>query len=295
MKNNKTNLNALDKRIYKYWQAWFLAFFSSRLYIDVGKRWRGWGLGYFFLLIAFVAIPISIKAIHMFNQYYKYEFLDPIEKIPSFEIRQERLVFPYFMPYLIKNKYNEVSIIIDENANLTEINYIYPRWMMVINRDHIYIRLPVLSFLASDRMAPKLANISTNNVDAQSFKNISYASFNGKYWVSESHLSKMRWYFLISMYPSLTMLLFGFFSVFLFFLAILGRAFSYTILKFKLDFKRTYRLMLVSAGTGVSVFILSLSYVKLPLLGFYLLLIITLYFFYAIMCLKRESKKMVLW
>ena len=246
------------------------------------------------MLVALATIPISIKSMHIFNQYYKYEFLDPIEKIPSFEIKQGKLSFPYFMPYLIKNKYKEVAIIIDENANLTEINYTYPKWMMVITRDQMFIRLPSISLLPRENVVPQLASISSPNIDRQAFKDIQYASFNGKYWVSETNITKTRWYLLLSLYPSITMVMFGFFTVLLFFMAILGKAFSYTILKFKLDFKRTYRLMLVSSGTGVSIFILSLSYIALPMLGFYLFLIISLYFFFAVMSLKRESKIMVL-
>lgn len=294
MKNNKTNLNALDKRLYKYWQALFLAFYSSQLYIDVGKRWKGWGLTYFLMVVAIAAIPISFKSIHLFNNFYKYEFLQPFEQIPSFEIKQGKLIFPYFMPYLIKNKYNEVSIIIDDKANLTEINYIYPKWMMVITHDRMLIRLPTLSFVPKENRAPALASVYSQNIDVQEFKDITYASFNGKTWVDQSDLSKTRWYFVLSLYPTITMLFFGLFTVFLFFFAILGKAFAHIIFKFRMEFKRIYRLMLVSSGAGISVFLMSLTYVELPMLGAYLLLIITIYFFYAVLSVKRESKKMVL-
>lgn len=295
MKNNKTNLNPLDQRIYKYWQALYLAFYSSRLYIDVGKRWRGWGLCYFFLVIAIASIPLSIKSMRAFNEYFNYEFLQPMEQIPSFEIKRGKLSFPFFMPYLIKNKYNDVSIIIDNQINLTEMNYIYPKWMMIITSDHISIRLPTLSLLPRELRPPTFATVDSQNIDTHSFKEIQYASFNGKMWIDQTNLVQTKWYLMIALYPTITMLLFGFFTIFLFFLAIMGRAFSYIIFKFKIDFKRIYRLMLVSSGAGISVFIMSLTYVQLPTLGGYLFLIITLYFFYAVLSLKRESKKMVLY
>ena len=292
MKNNKTNLNALDRRIYTYWQALYLAFFSSRLYIDVGKRWRGLGLTYFLLVIAIASIPLSIVSIMKFNAYYQDQIVDPIKKVPSFGIESGKLYFPYFMPYLIKTKQDNVVVIIDDKLNLTEINAQYPQWMIFITSDRLYIRLPHLSFLPGD-VASQLARTDGRDVKMQSFSEIRNDNFNGEYWVEHTNMDSMKRYMMLSIYPCITSLLFTFFGTFLVVLAILGKAFSYTILKFKIGFKQAYRLLVVSSGCGISLFIMSLSFGRLPGLGFYLMVVIILYFYYAVLSLKRESKSLV--
>lgn len=293
MKNNKTNLNALDRRIYKYWQALYLSFFSSRLYIDVGKRWRGLGLTYFLLVIALATIPLSITSIQKFNTYYNDQLLDPLKKVPSFAIENGQLYFPYFMPYLIKTKQDKVVIIIDDKLNLTEINAQYPQWMIFITADRLYIRLPHLSFLPGEVVSP-LGRADGKDIKMHSFSEIRNDTFNGEYWVDHTNLSSMKRYMMLSIYPCITTLLFTFFGTFLVVLAILGKAFAYTIFKFRLSFKQAYRLLAVSSGCGISLFIISLGFGRFPGLGFYLMVVIILYFFYAVLSLRRESKSLVL-
>lgn len=293
MKKNKTNLNAIDSRIYKYWQALYLAFYSSRLYIDVGKRWRGFGLTYFLLVIAIAAIPLSVKSVMLFNDYYNNQIIEPIKKIPNFTVTQGRLVFPGFTPYLISNNKNEVAIIIDEKTNLTEINYLYPQWMIFITSDRMYIRLPKLSFIPG-KLQPELATSSIKDTEMKLFEGIPYAVFNGEFWGDNTDMTSTKRSLMIVIYPTITFLLYGFFAVFLWFMTILGKAFSYSMFKFKIGFKCAYRLMLVSSGSAISLFIMSLSFGRFPLMGLYLFIVIVMYFFFAVLSLKRESKSMVL-
>lgn len=293
MKKNKTNLNAIDSRIFHYWQALYLAFYSSRLYIDVGKRWRGFGLTYFLLVIAIAAIPLSVKSIMVFNDYYKNQILEPIKKIPDFIVNQGQLVFPNFTPYLISNNKNEVAIIIDDKTNLTQINYLYPKWMIFITSDRLYIRLPKLSFIPG-KLQPELASSSVKDMEMKLFEGIPYAVFNGEFWVANSDMNSAKRNLMLVIYPTITFLLYGFFCVFLWFMTILGKAFSYSMFKYKIGFKCAYRLMLVSSGSAISLFITILSFGRFPLMGLYLFIVIVMYFFFAVLSLKRESKSMVL-
>lgn len=293
MKNNKTNLNAVDRRIYSYWQALYLAFFSSRLYVDVGKRWRGFGLSYLLLVISLAAIPLGLKSIRMFDEYYTQQLIEPIKKIPTFEVVRGRLVFPFFMPYFVKNQQNEEVIIIDDKPNLTEINYIYPHWMMFITTDRLYIRLPHLSFIPHEIM-PTWSNYNSNNVSMQMFTHIPHAVFNSEAWTEHTNMALTKRYMLISIYPTLIFLLFGFFSILLWLMTVLGKAFTTTLFKFKIGFKRAFRLMVVSSSSVIGLFIMSLSLGRFPLEGLYLLIVIVMYFFFAVLSLKKESTNMVL-
>ncbi len=49
----KNKLKPIDAPAYGYWKALYMSFYSTRLYVDVGKRWRGIGLLY---LLFFVVV-----------------------------------------------------------------------------------------------------------------------------------------------------------------------------------------------------------------------------------------------
>ncbi len=294
MKKNKTKLSSNDKSIFKYWQALYLSFYSVRLYVDVAKRWKGFGFGYFLMLIAIAVIPLSIKAMQVCNRYYDYQMIDPLKKIPDFAVDRGRLVFTGITPYVIKNVYEDPVIVIDPNSTLTEINYVYPKWMLFITSDRFYLRLPNLSIFEDETM-PR-ATLNSPDINMQSFESIEYETFNSAYWLEQTHFSSIKWYFIVATYPIFVAVLFGFFAVVLGLMTILGRAFSKIIFKFGLTFKQAYRIMLVSSGCGISVFVLGMPYVaRMPVVGFFLMIAIILYFCFAVLAIKKESKSLVLY
>lgn len=293
MKNKKTNLNAIDQRLYTYRQALYLAFYSNRLYIDVAKRWRGFGLSYFFLVIALAVFPFSIKSTLLFHDYLDQQLIQPLQKIPYFEIKQNKLIFDYFMPYVIKNNSGEVLVVFDEERNLTEINYLYPKWMLFITSDRYYMRSPELPFMR--HIGHENEDYRSKQVSMQLFSELGPGGvFSGKTLVEQVGFAKMKWYFLPVIYCVLTGFLYGLFSILFLFLAILARVTSHAIFKFRISFKNTYRLLMVSSSAAVMVFVLSLSFGELPFMGVCLLIGISIYFSYAILSVKRESKQMVI-
>lgn len=289
MKNNKTNLNAIDRRIFKYWQALYLGFYSSRLYVDVGKRWRGLGLLYFLLVIGLAVIPFSIKSTILFHDYFEQQLIQPIKDIPYFEINQNRLVFDYFMPYLIKNNSNEVVVVLDDKLNVTEINYLYPKWILFITSDRYYMRAPELPFIHDNDKD----DYRSKQVSMQLFSEVGSGSFSGKSLIEQTGLAKLKWYFLPIIYCVLAGFLYGLFTILFLFLAVLARVIAYSVFKFKISFSRTYRLLVVSSSAAVMVFVLSLSFGELPFMGVCLLVGVSVYFSYAILSLKRESNQLV--
>ena len=56
-------LKNIDSPNYTYWQALYKAFYSWWLYVDVGKRWKGYGFLYLLLAVAVFSMPVSLKAI----------------------------------------------------------------------------------------------------------------------------------------------------------------------------------------------------------------------------------------
>ena len=56
-------LKDIGSPCYRYWQALYLSFYCGRLYVDIGKRWKGLGIGYLFLLVCFAIIPLNLRIV----------------------------------------------------------------------------------------------------------------------------------------------------------------------------------------------------------------------------------------
>src|SRR5476651_2545843 len=57
----KNKLKLIDAPVYGYWKALYMSFYSRRLYVDIGKRWHGFGLVYLLLAIAVLSLPFALR------------------------------------------------------------------------------------------------------------------------------------------------------------------------------------------------------------------------------------------
>ena len=76
-----------DTRRFGWLQAFGLSFYSPDLYRDVGRRWKGWGLGYLLLLLSLSWIPAMIRmhlALGRFNEAVARDYLP---KFPQIAVR----------------------------------------------------------------------------------------------------------------------------------------------------------------------------------------------------------------
>lgn len=284
-------MSPIDRPIYKYWQALYLSFYSKRFYIDVFKRWRGFGLVYFALVVSLAVIPFSIKTIREFVDYYDNQLMEPLKQMPQFQVSKGKLVFDYFMPYLIKNKNQDVVIVIDNTSQLTEINYIYPYWMLLVTADHIYFRPPAFSKISA--LLPQLAK-GTEGIVAEDFADMDYEVFDATLFLKTTHLLTQKWYLASMIYPLFASMIFGFFTALIFFLTLLGQVLSHTVFRFKLPFKVAFRMMTVSSSCAIALFILVLtSGEKFPFMGLALMTCISFYFSFGVLAARKESKQLV--
>ncbi|HEL8434089.1 TPA: hypothetical protein U0D75_002421, partial [Legionella pneumophila] len=79
----KNKLKPIDAPIYSYWQALYMSFYSKRLFVDVGKRWRGIGLIYLLLVVAICSIPFSIRIASDFNKTFNQQIIQPLLQLPT--------------------------------------------------------------------------------------------------------------------------------------------------------------------------------------------------------------------
>ena len=289
MSNKKNNLRLVDAPIYRYWQALYLSFFSRRLYIDVAKRWRGYGVLYLLLVIAIASIPLSARIIFDFNQYFNEQLVLPLERFPSLLVQNGEVSFDSPMPYLIKNKTGGIVAIIDTTGKVEKMSSAYPELTILVTKDKLYFRPPKFHIFF---IAP--VPTAGDEVYIQPFNKKSNEVFVGKEWVQSSGLLKIKFMTECLVYPLLTMFVFGLYLAFMITIAFIGQLFAIIVFKFRLTFKNACRLFLVASTAQVFLFFITLTTnTVFPGIGFFYMIILALYFNYVILIVRRESNKMV--
>ena len=104
MANNNKSLQLADVSRFGRWQALYLSFYSSALYIDVAKRWRGLGLIYLLLMVMLTTFVYSIKNIIDYNAKFEEQFILVLRELPKITVTEGRVSIDEPMPYSIKNK-----------------------------------------------------------------------------------------------------------------------------------------------------------------------------------------------
>jgi hypothetical protein len=80
----------------------FMSFYSGELYQDVGRNWKGVGLGYLFLVMALLQLPLAVKIHVGFAKWVATDANQIIDKVPQINIRNgevsTNVQTPYFIP-----------------------------------------------------------------------------------------------------------------------------------------------------------------------------------------------------
>lgn len=292
MWRRQKKMQSVDSRIYKYWQALYLSYYSSKFYIDVAKRWRGFGISYilFFFLIA--AIPYSIKSMIDMNNYITQDLLQPASMIPEFKLVNGKVQFDKAMPYFVKNAHGKNVIIVDTTGQINEITEDYPDLLFLINSTKIHFKYPKLHFLKNDRK--NVDYYEKARIETSDLSKFGDDTFTGKDWVEESGFIGMKNKLLLFVYPLVVGALFGIFTTGILALSILGQVAAYSIFKQKLKYKQTCRLSIIAASIGIWLYLclktLGISSAKL---NFTCMTIVFVYFSYGVLVVKRSSKNIV--
>ena len=270
-KKNK-NLRLVDAPLYNYWQAIYLSFFSPQLYIDVVKRWRGFNFLYLLFVISLATIPFSLRVIHGFDRYFNEEIIFPLSKLPLLYVQNGNISFDEAMPYFIKNKKGEVIDIIDTTGKVNDITSAHPNLILLITKDKIYSRYPKLNlfFESTDR------------------------SNEGEVSVQTLGKSMNELFIEFMIYPVVTLFLYGMYLVIMVVFGYTAIIFAQVVLKYKLKFKDGIRLFIVTATPQIILFyIIFTTNYQSRWAGLVQIILMAIYFNYAVLCLKHEGKKMV--
>lgn len=286
----KKALREIDKPFYRYWQALYHSFFNNRLYVDVGKRWRGFGIAYLLFLMFVVTLPFSMRVTLDFKNFFMEDLVLPLEQLPTLYIQNGLVSLDKPMPYIIKNKANKVVAIVDTTGAVNTINQTaYPDLNILITKDRLFYRFPSPQFFFKNDDVQQTAS----PIYVYPFNTHSNSVFDGKVWVKDSGILKLKYFFSAMIYPTIALVFFALFLVLLLAFALMGQ-FIAKLLKFSISFKQACRLIMVS----VTPFMVILwCYLTIGWLtnrfGFVLPLILIFYFCFAVLSLKRESQKLV--
>ncbi len=99
----------------------FLAFFSKKLYRDVGQNWKGANFAYLFLLLAICWVPSTLSLRKNLIKSLDSNQVHLINQLPDILIKNGRVEVDQQKPYPIKNLSGQTVAIIDTTGSM---NYI---------------------------------------------------------------------------------------------------------------------------------------------------------------------------
>lgn len=288
MGNDNKALKPVDTALYGYWSAVFLSFFSRRLYVDVGRRWSGLGFIYLLLVIALLALPLSLRVGMKFDKSFNDDIIGPMAKLPVLYVQNGQISINEPAPLFIKNSKGEVVIVVDPTGKVNQFTSEYPKLNLLINKDVIYFRSPTPSFFIGDTVA----KASNNEPFVQHLDKSMNTVFTGSQFITQQSISNLKIASMAMIYPVVLLSIYSFFMVIFPALALLAQSFSSIFFTFQLTYKQASRLLIVSA---TPMLFLLFAFLSLQFsffgMGLFLLSVMVAYFTYALRTFKAESMR----
>lgn len=289
MAKTKNKLKPINTPDFGYWNALYLSLYSKRLYIDVGKRWKGYGILYLLLLIALWSIPFSIKLGFDFIDLFNEQVTEPLSAIPTIYVQNGQATFDKPMPFLVKNKKNEVVLIVDTTGEVNDFSDKYPQLSILINKDKVSFRMPGFGSFAGIAAAN-----NANKPLVQYFNKSENVVFDGKQIVRQDTFARWKYGAQLMIYPIVLSVFFFMFLTIFMILGFLGQLFAQIFFSFRITLQQSCRILMVAATPMMLVLLgIIISHSMFPGYGFLLLAFLALYFSLGVFFLKSESNRMV--
>lgn len=122
---------------YSFLQAYGLSFFSRDLYQDVGRNWKGTGLGYLFCLIALSWIPAIIQANVAFGRFVRDEAPAFFHDFPRIEIKHGVVSTEVQTPYALKDEHGKTWLMIDLTGKYNSLDEAGSQVLLTKNKLHM--------------------------------------------------------------------------------------------------------------------------------------------------------------
>lgn len=285
----KQAIKPIDSANYSYWQALWRSFFDGNLYVDVYKRWTGFAYGYLALVMAILALPLSLFALlHLYQGFYN-KIAEPLAHIPKLSI-QNGIVSAegLTMPYKSRDKEGRVVLIIDTRDEPLLLKD-YPDALLLIAKNKVLYRTNVLG-----SALPGIGDNGPDSIMEEPLSPTMNQIFVGEDWVQNGHTNMLLAMAMLTVYPSIFLLLLSAYSIFIFLFATVGQIISQTLMSLPLSYRESVRLISVAATPQCALMGIVLSGVLVvPLSGLFLLGLIGAYFGYAVAVIKRQTRRLI--
>lgn len=270
---------------YHYFNAFYLSFFSGRFYIDVIRKWRGFGILYLLWILSILALPYSIRMMHSYYQHIDQKLFQPTKQLPPLSIRNGEVQFHSPMPYLIKNTAGTVVAIIDTTGKIIQLPYfLYPDASVLITKNALHTYLPFPDILhAADAIQPK-ESVSL-------FRSSDHIDFMSEDLFAKTHLRFIGIALMCSLYFVIVMLYLGLYLAILFAFGFVGQMIARHIVKVILPYQVTTRLVAVAATPQAVIYFGLLAINQLPLgMSMYFIASVAVFFSIGLLAYRRDSK-----
>jgi hypothetical protein len=278
----KTDLKPIDTPVYSYLSALYKAFYSRQLYIDVGKRWKGFGFLYLFFLLAILMLPLSVKIAGNFKRAFQNEIVEPLAALPILYIQNGKLSIEQPVPFVIKNRRKEDVLIVDTSGKITDFSKEYPHLYILITDKKIAMKMPQLQIFHADDLP-----INNGVPMTQHFDLSTNGIFDGKQFVNEPGVARLKLFSQIIIYPILLFAMTASFCVLYLVLGLLGQFFASVFFSYSINYLNATRLLIVSSTPMLCVLFVFLTLdVTFWGMGALLLLLLAGYYYYGLFAVK---------
>jgi len=276
MSSNNQQFVSIDKPQYSYLHALYRSFYSSSLYVDVAKRWPGFGITYLIFIVALLSMPFSYYYAKSTLDNINENVLPTISKVPQLVLKNGQFHCDCEMPYLIKNKAGKVTVIVDTRGKkvVQEYRAKYPSLSVFVGKSSIS------------------SYVGTLPVNTQRYKATDNDQFNGKQFVKSKLVEKSLLMFKIFAFPTMASVVFGSELVIMFLFAVIGQVIAKAIFKFDINYKQAVRLTMVASTPQLLLTFIFLNQFNL-LLGTLFFSILMGYFIFAALSYKKYAKQLV--
>lgn len=282
-------LKPIDAPVFSYWRALYHAFYSRQLYVDVGKRWRGFGFLYLLLVVCLLSVPLATRVAGVYKQDINRQIVEPLLQMPTLYVQNGEISIDKPIPYVIKNKKDQVVLLIDTSDKINSFGQQYPNLTILINKNTISFRLPEMQIFQQQESARG----SGTPIVQRLGKEVNTV-FNGQQFVESSTIPSLIRVTQWMLYPLIGFVLCAFFAVIFPVIAFMGQIFSSVFFSFQITYKQACRLLIVSA-TPMILVLMSFLFIDYVFMGMGILLvgILIAYYSFALFSLRAESQQMV--
>lgn len=285
------NVPALaDQRQFGLWKAFFFSFFSTRVYVDVAKRWSGLGLSYLMLLLVIVTAPFGLRFEWAAHQYYKVHVFEPSAHFPSVVIEDGEVQFNHFMPYRVTNQSGDTIAVIDATGLTREINHrVDPELTWLLTKNALHFNPPDLKVTPNLKISfEKSAHIETFDEELNGVLDVHSL-------LDRASVKLFIYGALILIYPCLIGAVWGLFATFFLAFSWATQYYVLAVFRYRMEYAAIYRLLIVSLTAPVSIcFILAGLGVVYSEAGLYYLVLFAVYFNLGVAAVRRADRALVL-